>query len=191
MRTWILVIIGAVLPLVLGGTLGMIESADSKGTWSDPMDPTAFGFLSAGLAVSHLLILLGYLAIAKRTDGVVSTFARIAALGTLLVAACELWSGGEAKTNIDADRLTTLEASYFVASVVIVVGTIGAGWALRSTSLSVPLLINGAALTVAAIVQTLISDGWGVAALTIWSLLYIPIALRLRDSDRAVVRQST
>ena len=189
MRTWVLVIIGAVMPLVLGGTLGMIESSDSKGTWSEPMDPAAFGLLSVGLAISHLLIMFGYLAIAKRADGRASTFARVGALGSLLVAGCELWSGGSAKTDLDSDMLTTLEASFFIASVVIIVGTIGAGWALRGSPLSVPLLVNGAVLVVASSLQTFVSDGWGVAALTIWSLLYIPIALKLRATDHADVRQ--
>ena len=74
MRTRDLVIVGAVMPLVLGGSLGMIETSDGKGTWAYPMEPTAFLLLSIGLAISHLLVLLVYVALGTRSDGLVSTF---------------------------------------------------------------------------------------------------------------------
>ena len=61
MRAGVLVIIGAILPLVLGATLGSITTVEGKGTWAFPMQPTAFLLLSLGLAVSHLLVLIGFL----------------------------------------------------------------------------------------------------------------------------------
>ena len=40
-------------------------------------------------------------------------------------------------------------------------------------------------LAVAALVKFFGSDGWGIAALTIWSLLYLWLALRIRSASGA------
>lgn len=63
----------------------------------------------------------------------------------------------------------------------ILVGTLGAGIALRASRscLASPLLVNGIFLLVAIPVRFLASDGLGIAALTIWSLLYVWVGVRL------------
>ena len=190
MRAGVLVIIGAVLPLVLGASLGSITTAEGKGTWAYPMQPTAFLLLSLGLAVSHLLVLIGYLDVARRTTGAGSKFAAVGGLGTAIVAACEVWSGLVAKTDRDASVIGALNTSYAVSSIVILVGTLGAGIALYATKsrFALPLLVSGGFLLVAIPVRFLASDGFGIAALTIWSLLYIWLGVRLgvrRTVDRA------
>jgi hypothetical protein len=190
MRAGVLVIIGAVLPLVLGVTLGSITTAEGKGTWAYPMQPTAFLLLSLGLAVSHLLVLIGYLEVARRTTGAGSKFATVGGLGTAIVAACEVWSALVAKTDLDASVIGALNTSYAVSSIVILVGTLGAGIALHATKsrFALPLLVSGGFFLVAIPVRFLASDGFGIAALTIWSLLYIWLGIRLgvrRKVDRA------
>ncbi len=191
MRTWVLVVIGAALPLVLGASLGMITTTEGKGTWAYSMDPTAFLFLSIGLAVSHFLIVLGYLAVAVRIEQPASQLARLAAAGSALLVACELWSGLEARTDLDSGRLTALDTSYVVTSVLIVLGTAGAAIALKKGPFAVPLMVNAVCLAVAIPVKYLASDGAGIAVLTVWSLLYIPVALRLRTSQPAPVGSSS
>ncbi len=190
MRAGVLVIIGAILPLVLGATLGSITTVEGKGTWAYPMQPTAFLLLSLGLAVSHLLVLIGYLDVARRTTGAGSKFAVVGGLGTAIVAACEVWSGLVAKTDRDASVIGALDMSYAVSSILILVGTLGAGIALYATKsrFALPLLVSGGFFLVAIPVRFLASDGFGIAALTIWSLLYIWLGVRLgvrRTVDRA------
>lgn len=190
MRAGVLVIIGAVLPLVLGATLGSITTVDGKGTWAYPMQPTAFLLLSLGLAVSHLLVLIGYFEVARRTTGAGSKFAAVGGLGTAIVAACEVWSALVAKTDLDASVIGALNTSFAVSSIVILVGTLGAGIALHATKsrFALPLLVSGGFFLVAVPVRFLASDGFGIAALTIWSLLYIWLGIRLgvrRKVDRA------
>ncbi|MDX6283662.1 MAG: hypothetical protein QOH03_4733 [Kribbellaceae bacterium] len=182
MRGWILVMIGAVLPLVGGASLGSITTDEGSHTWSYPVQPTAFFWMSVGLAVSHLLIVIGYLEVARHTAGPGSTLAKIAAAGTVAVAACELWSGLVARTDLDAPVLTALNAGYAVSGVLIAVGTVGSGLALRSTGsrFALPLLVNGLFFVVALLVRFFASDGVGIAALTVWSLLYCWLALSLR-----------
>lgn len=185
MRTWVLVIVGAVLPLALGGSLGMITTSEGKGTWAYSMDPTAFLFLSIGLAIGHFLILLGYLAIAERTGQRAGQFARVAAAGSALLGLCELWSGLEARTDLDSGRLAVLDTGYVVSSVLVILGTAGAAVALRNGPFAVPLLVNAMCLAVAIPVKYFASEGAGIAVLTLWSLLYIPVALRLRTPQPA------
>lgn len=189
MRTGVLVVIGAILPLVLGATLGSITTAEGKGTWAYPMQPTAFLLLSLGLAVSHLLVLIGYLEVARRTTGAGSKFATVGGLGTAIVAACEVWSALVAKTDRAASVIGALNTSYAVSSIVILIGTLGAGIALHATKsrFALPLLVSGGFFLVAVPVRFLASDGFGIAALTIWSLLYIWLGIRLgvrRKVDR-------
>ncbi len=186
MRTGKLVIMGAVLPLLLGASLGSFTTTEGEGTWAYPMLPTAFLLLSLGLAAGHLLVLLGYLEIARRSRGAGSRFATVGGLGTALVAACEVWSGLVAKTQLDASVITALDVGYAVSSMAIVVGTLGAGIALRASRsrLASPLLVNGLFLLVAIPVRFLASDGLGIAALTIWSLLYVWVGVRLGVSYR-------
>jgi hypothetical protein len=154
-RAWTSVVVGAVLPLVLGVSLGSMSTDSGQGTWAHPMPPTAFLLLSLGLAVSHLLVLVGYVEVARRSAGSATVFAGVGGLGTALVAACEVWSGLLAETDLDAAVVTALEAGYGVCTVLIVVGTVGAGLVLRPTGspFALPLLVNGLAMVVASVVR--------------------------------------
>jgi hypothetical protein len=192
MRTWILVVIGAALPLVVGGALGSITTSEGKHTWAYPVQPTAFLLLSVGLAVSHALVLLGYTEVSRRTHGVASTLARTGALGTVLITGCELWSGLAAKADLDSSTVTALDVAYAVSSVVIVVGTLGCGLVLRrsGSTFATPLVVNGAFLVVATLLKNFASDGVGIAALTIWSLLYVWLALRIRSASNEAVHSA-
>jgi hypothetical protein len=183
MRAWTLVLTGAVLPLVVGASLGSITTTATD-TWASPVQPTAFLWLSVGLAISHLLILIGYLEVARRTSGPGATLAKVGGVGTAAVAVCELWSGLMARTDLDSSVLTALTAGYGVCSVIIAVGTVGSGLALRGTGspFALPLLVNGLFFVVASILQFFASDGLGIAALTVWSLIYGWLALRLRTA---------
>ncbi len=190
MRTWILVIIGAVLPLVGGATLGSITTDAGEGTWAHPVQPTAFLALSVLLAVSHLLVMLGYLVVAGSTAGSAATLARLGAAGLAALAVCELWSGLLASTDLDATVVDVLEVAYLVASVAVVVGTVGAGAVLRRTGspYALPLLVAGIVLAIVIPVRFLAPDVVGVVGLTIWSLLYVWFGLRLRTGVRSGAR---
>jgi hypothetical protein len=185
MRTWILLVIGAVLPLVVGGALGSITTSSGKGTWAYPVQPTAFLLLSVGLAISHALVLLGYVEVARRTQGVTSALLNVGAVGTALITGCELWSGLAARADLDSSTVTALDLAYALSSAVIVVGTLGSGLALRpgGSPFAAPLVVNGAFLVVATLLKAFASDGLGIAALTIWSLLYVWLALRIRSAS--------
>lgn len=186
MRTSVMVAVGAVLPLVLGASLGGTTTTEGAGTWAAPMPAGAFLVLSLGLAVSHLLVLPGYLAVARATHGLGRTSAWVAAAGTALLTGCEVWSGLEARTALDAAVLDLLDTGYAVGALLVVVGGVGAGVVLRrqGSPLGWPLLVNGAALAVATMLRLAVSDGLGIVALTGWSLLYLWVALALRRVER-------
>jgi hypothetical protein len=186
MRIWILVVIGAVLPLIGGVTLGSITTDSGEGTWAHPVEPTAFLALSVLLAVSHLLVMLGYLAVASDSRGAGAALARLGAAGLAVLAACEVWSGLLASTALDATVVDILNLGYALASVAVIVGTVGAGFALRGTGspYAVPLLVIGIFLAIVVPVRFL-SDVAGIVGLTVWSLLYIWLALRLRTRLRS------
>ena len=189
MQTSKLVIVGAVLPLLLGASLGSLTTENGEGTWAYPMPAAAFLGLSLGLAVSHLLVALGYAAVARVHGGTASTPATVAAGGSVVLAACEVWSGLVARTDLDAAVLTALDGAYALSSLAVLAGTVGAGLVLRSarSPLAVPLLLNAAVLAVAMVLRFLVSDGWGIAALTVWSLTYVWLGLRLGERRRAEV----
>lgn len=185
-RTGVVVIIGAVLAPVAGAVAGSITSDGGEGTWAHPIQPTAFLLMSVGLAVAHLLIAVGYLEVARRSTGKASAFANLGALGTVLVAGAEVWSGLVARTDIDAAVITWLDRGYLVTSILILVGTLGAGVTLRQAGsrLAMPLLVNGGFFALVILVRFLgpddpATDGLAVAGLSIWSLLYIWLGIRL------------
>jgi hypothetical protein len=181
MRVGTLVIVGAALPLVVGAGLGSITTSNHPHTWSHPTEPAAFLLMSTGLAISHWLVMLGYLEVARRTSGAASKLATLGAAGSAAVGACEVWSGLEAKTSLDASVLDALDTGYAISALLIVSGTIGCGILLRraTSPFAVPLLVNGIFLLFAAAVRFFGSDGLGIAALTVWSLLYIWLGVRL------------
>lgn len=166
-----------------------VRSRDGKDTWSYPVQPTAFLLLSVGLVFSHLLVLPGYVEVSRRTEGIGSSLATVGAVGSALVAVCELWSGLVAKVDLDSPMVTALDTGYAISAVVIIVGSLGSGLALRraGSRFAAPLVVNGAFLVVATLLKDFASDGVGIAALTIWSLLYVWLALRIRSASNEAV----
>lgn len=185
-RVGALVIIGAVLAPVAGATLGSITTSDGEGTWAFPVQPEAFLLMSIGLAVAHLLIAVGYVEVGRRSTGAASALANLGALGTVLVAGAEIWSGLAARADIDDAVIIWLDRGYFVTSVMILVGTLGSGIALlkAGSRLALPLLVNGGFFALVIPVRFLGTDGstidaLSIAGLSIWSLLYIWLGIRL------------
>ncbi len=184
-RAGTLTIAGAVLLPLAGVTLGSITSADGEGTWAHPIHPTAFLLMSIGLSIGHLLVVVGYLEVGRRHGGTVSSLATLGALGTALVAGVEIWSGMLARTDLEAEVIAWLDRSYLATSVLIVVGTLGAGGMLRGAGspLALPLLVNGAALLAVLPFRFLgaeANDGIVIAGLMVWSVLYVWLGVRLR-----------
>lgn len=174
-RAGVLTVVGAFLPFVLGATLGSATTADGEGTLAHPMPPSAFLWLSVGLAAAHLLVLVGYLAVAAHVRGRARSFAQVGAAGTAAVAAVEVWAGLIAEADRDGGAVAALDAAYVACAVVIAVGTVGAGVLLWSAErrLALPLLVNGLLLGLVVVpVRVLGSDVLGIAALTVWSATY-------------------
>lgn len=188
----VLTIIGAVLPLALGATLGMIPGETGTATVAGPVDPTAFWWLSVGLAVSHLLVMCGYLGVMRLTAGAARVFAVAAAAGTAVIALVEIWAGLIAGTDADSSAAAALTVGYLACSTVIAVGTVGAGltsWS-QARRLAWPLLVNGLFLGLVAIpVRFLADDTLGILLLTLWGLTYIWLGVVLIRTDTAT-RQS-
>lgn len=186
--TWagVPVIIGAVLAPLAGATLGSVTTTAGKGTWAHPVEPTAFLLMSIGLAIAHLLIAVGYIEVGRRSTGPAATFANLGALGTLLAAGVEIWSGLLAETNLDDAAVTWLDRGYLVTAVLILVGTLGAGVVLvrAGSRLAMPLLVNGGFFALVMVVRFVVTQGatisdLAIAGLSIWSLLYIWLGVRL------------
>lgn len=181
----LLTIIGALLPLALGATLGIMTTDAGDGTVAYPMPAGAFLALSVGLAVSHLLVAAGYLEVGRRSTGLARTFSQVGAIGTALVGGVELWAGALASASRDSGAVTALTAGYFVTSLIIAIGTVGSGLALRSSlpRLAWPLIVNGLLLGLVVIpVRFLSSDQAGIAALTVWSVSYVWLGVTLQRS---------
>lgn len=185
----LLTIIGALLPLALGATLGMMTTDTDQGTWAYPMPSGAFVALSVGLAVAHALVIAGYLEVGRRSTGLGRTLCQVGAVGTALVAGVELWSGALASVARDSGAVTALSAGFFTTSLIIAIGTVGAGIALRSSlpRLARPLLVNGLFLALVVIpVRFLGSDELGIAALTIWHASYVWLGVALLRTTPAI-----
>jgi hypothetical protein len=174
-RAGVLTIIGALLPLALGATLGMTTTDTGKGTLAYPMPPEAFLALSVGLAVAHLLVLAGYLAVARTLSGWVRSLAQVAAAGTAAVAGVEIWAGLLATADRGSTAVAVLDASYGAAAVLISVGTVGVAvgiWS-RNRRLALPLLLNGLLLGLVVVpLRFAGSDGLAIAMLTLWGTTY-------------------
>lgn len=100
----------------------------------------------------------------------------------MLVAGAEIWSGLAARADIDDAVITWLDRGYFVTSVLILVGTLGSGIALlkAGSRLAMPLLINGGFFALVIPVRFLgTDDALSIAGLSVWSLLYIWLGVRL------------
>lgn len=176
-----LVVAGAVLPVVASAVLGSITTDYGDGTWAGTVQPTAFLLLSVGLAVGHLLVVVGYREVARLTTGAGSRLAALGGLGTAAVAAVEIWSGLEAETDLGAPVIDVLNGSYFVCSLLILVGTLGAGIVLTraKSKFGMPLLVNGGFFLLVIPVRFLASDALAIAALVMWSLLYVWLGIVL------------
>ncbi|MFP4553118.1 MAG: hypothetical protein ACLFRT_04600 [Actinomycetota bacterium] len=182
LKPGLLTIIGALLPLALGATLGMMTTDTDQGTLAYPMPSGAFVALSVGLAVAHALVIAGYLDVGRRSTGLGRTFCQVGAVGTALVAGVELWSGALASVARDSGAVTALSAGFFTTGLIIAIGTVGAGIALRPSlpRLARPLLVNGLFLALVVIpVRFLGNDELAIAALTIWQASYVWLGVAL------------
>lgn len=187
MRVWALVIIGAAIPLVLGVALGSITTESGEGTWGYPMVPSAFLLMGIGLALSHLLVGVGYREVARIGVPRGTGFGWLAFAGSVVLAACEVWSGLSAEVPLGSPSLTALDAGYVISGAMVVIGSLGAGIVLLPSrrSLSLSLIVVGVVLACAMLLKYLVADSAGILALTIWSLLYIWVALGIRSLSRA------
>ena len=188
-RPGLLTIIGALLPLALGATLGVMTTDTGEGTLAYPMPPGAFFALSVGLAVSHLFVVAAYLEVGRQSTGIARTFSRVGAVGTALVGGVELWAGALASASQGSGAVTALAVGYFITSLTIAIGTVGSGLALRLSlpRLAWPLIINGFFLALVVIpLRFLGSDQAGIAALTIWSVSYVWLGVNLLRSASAM-----
>ncbi|MFP3883801.1 MAG: hypothetical protein ACLFWH_15995, partial [Actinomycetota bacterium] len=99
-----------------------------------------------------------------------------------LVAGVELWSGALASVARDSGAVTALSAGFFTTALIIAIGTVGAGIALRPSlpRLARPLLVNGLFLALVVIpVRFLGNDELAIAALTIWQASYVWLGVAL------------
>jgi len=185
-----LTIIGAVLPIVLGATLGSVTDGAVEGSLANPMPPSAFLWLSIGLVITHLLILAGHLAVARLTTGQAHTFTLVAAVGTAAAGGAELWAGLIADADRNGGAVAAILIGYFVCSVAIAVGTVGAGVLLWASArrLALPLLVNGLFFGLVAVpVRFLVFDVAGVAMLTVWGLTHVWLGVvLLRTGDEGL-----
>ena len=190
-------VLGGLIPVVAGlGTSFLPTShaaSEAAGTWAYPMTVQVFAALAAALTIAHLLVAAGYDAIGDRSNGgSARSFVQLAALGSLLAGACEVASGILAKAQDDGQLIARLNAGYAVSTALILLGTLGAGLALRRAwrRVGVALLINGTFILVAVVPAFAWSmlhedDGPRIATLTVWSLLYVWVGLASRRGPSA------
>jgi hypothetical protein len=185
---WLWTVIGALVPSAAVLAATRFPASDAKDTWAYPLTPNVFLGLSVTLAIAHFCVALGFDEIADRSGGASArSFAQLGALGILLGGACQIASGVLGRQDRDSDTIGQLNAGYGLATVLIIIGTLGAGIALRRiwVRVGLPLMVSGYFVLFAvspAFVYSIVKgvDGPRIAALTAWSLLYVWLGLAMR-----------
>lgn len=193
MKTRMWVALGAVLPAVLGPTLGSMTSGAIEGSLSDPVAPRPYAILLVGIGISHLLVGLGLWEVWRRSTGRAAIFAAVATVATFVDVGCELWAASLAKSDLHAGVVDALNVAYVVVGIGIVVGSAGAALHLRDTMprLTGPLALSAALLAVAVVVKYAVSVTAGIGILTVWSLSYLWLAFALRERRKEPERGTT
>jgi hypothetical protein len=167
-------------------------AAVPKDSWSYPFDATAQWAVSSVLSITHLLAIAGFVGVLIAAPYGRSHAARIgiwaAIIGSAGLAVCELLSGAVGTRNNNTSFAGAVNGAFGVASLLTAAGSIVAGVVIARhlgvRSRWSMLLWSGIVLVVlvtpASIGGNLV---FAMVALTLWSLLYVPLG-------QAVIRSS-
>jgi hypothetical protein len=166
-------------------------AAVPKDSWSYPFDATAQWAVSGVLATTHLLAIVGFVGVLIAAPYGRSRQARIgvwvAIVGCAGLTVCELLSGAVGTRNNNSSLAGAVSGAFGVASLLTAAGSIVAGVVIaRRLGLRngwSMLLWSGVVLVVlvtpAGISGNLVFE---MVALTLWSLLYVPLGQALTRS---------
>jgi hypothetical protein len=181
-------------------------AAVPKDRWSYPFDATAQWAVSSVLSTTHLLAIVGFVGVLIAAPYGRSSAARAgvwaAIFGSAGLVVCELLSGSVGTRNNNSSFANSVSGAFGVASLLTAAGSIVAGAVivrrLGLHSAWSTLLWSGVVLVVlvtpASISGNLVFE---MVALTLWSLLYVPLGralIRSRDvipEDDRVHRKSS
>jgi hypothetical protein len=170
----------------------------SDHTWSYPFTSGFFVAFSIVLAVTHLLVLVGILAVRRLTAGpggpAVNRGLLVVSIGFVLLAGCEIASGTIGDKDIHSSVAKGVGTGFGISSLLIAIGSLVAAVVLLRRHVGTPVvawsLIANAVILIALVNPAAIAsnDTLRVWALTAWSLCFLPIGLTLaRESAPAEV----
>ncbi|HEY0871268.1 MAG TPA: hypothetical protein VGD55_12785, partial [Acidothermaceae bacterium] len=185
---------------LLGVAIGIVNlsypAAVPKDRWSYPFDATSQWVVSSVLSITHLLAIAGLVGVLIASPYGRSRAARIgiwaAIIGCAGLAGCELLSGAVGTRNNNSSFAGAVNGAFGVASLLTAAGSIVAGVVIvrrvgRRSGWSA-ILWSGVVLVVlvtpASIGGNLVFE---TVALTLWSLLYVPLGQALIRSRGVVL----
>ena len=176
---------------VLGAVVGLASAcwpaqvADDR--WSYPFTAGVSVGAAALLVASHVLVAVGFAALARSTRGLARTGAWVGVGSSVLLAVCETWSGFLASAPANGGAATALDTVYGVASMAVALGSLAAGLALRRAWPGVAGSLTVSGLFMLVIVTPAMISDVNLArslALAAWSLLYVWFGVAIRTPAR-------
>lgn len=182
---------------VLGAIIGLLTiaypSAVDDDRWSYPFPYSVALAVSAVLAVTHLLSLVGFVGVREIAAG----WGRAAAVGVWLslvgflgLAGCEVASGFIGRKNIDSDVANIVGSAFGLTSLLSAVGAVLIGTVALRRKLWTPTggwatLLSGVVM-IAFVTPANIggNEYLRTSALILWSLCFIPMGTALRGRER-------
>ena len=188
---------------VLGIAIGIVTIAWSPAVaddqWSYPFSTGVQWAISVVLVVTHLLTAVGVVGIRRLHRGRVSRTAEIwlavAAAGLVALGVCEALSGAIGGRANDSTAAGIVGALFGISSLVMAVAAIVGGWAVGRAAVLAPygrwmLLASGVVILVLVTPANIAGDLVPrTLALCVWSLLFVPAGLALRQASAASASQ--
>jgi hypothetical protein len=193
-RRWGIMCAASGVLMVLVGMVGLVKDDDVASTqWSYPQGTGLFLACSVVLALAHGLSAAGYWGV-RRVDAVSSRAGRwgltAAITGSFGLSLSELLSGLVRAQPNDSTAATLVSTIFGITSLVFALGAVVAGVSLLRAGvgeLGWLVLLPGAVIVVAVTPANISgSPAIRLVALTVWSLLFIPLGLRVAGLPRRV-----
>lgn len=183
---------GGLLGIVLGLLTALYPAAVAETKWSYPFEPALHLGVEVLVALSHALVLVGFLALLQAGATGTSRWGRIgmqiALVGFAALTLCELAGAAISGAEADSSAAANLESAFGAASILIAIGSIIAGVAiLRAGTFASPhsaaVLVSGIYMIVAVTPAMIAGDTTlTYLVLTVWSLLFVWIGLSQRTA---------
>ena len=194
----LLCLVGAIIGVISGLVTAFIPPAVSFDRYSYPYTPTGFRLAQLVFMLNHVLLLIGILGLARSGAAGSGLLGRIglwiSAIGMATLTLCEVGAMTLATSPYPSPRTDFLDMAYGVASILIGVGLVLAGFAVARARKwggwqRFVALICGVAVFVIVIPGVFGSFLAGRLALVVWMLMFAALGWALYNQGRVPVRR--